>query len=103
MLVPTTARCSRIACDGAPAPIGADGQLPLIGFFVPMEKAIMKGNWDTMGLRGTGSFDYEIPEQLVDAGLDLNGLVASIRSAANRRKRPANVAVEVPSRTTSVL
>jgi len=54
--------------DGAPAPIGANGKLPMIGFFVPIENAKMKGNWDTMGLRGTGSFDYEIPEQFVDTG-----------------------------------
>ena len=54
--------------DGAPAPIGEDGKLPVIGFFVPVEKARMKGNWDTMGLRGTGSVDYEIPEQFVEAG-----------------------------------
>ena len=58
--------------DGAPAPIDADGKLPLIGFFVPIENAIMKGNWDTMGLRGTGSFDYEIPEQFVEAGATWN-------------------------------
>ena len=51
--------------DGAPAPIGEGGKLPLIGFFVPAENAKLTGNWDTMGLRGTGSFDYEIPEQFV--------------------------------------
>ena len=58
--------------NGEPAPIAADGSLPLIGFFVPIDKAIMKGNWDTMGLRGTGSFDYEIPEQLVEVGATWN-------------------------------
>jgi alkylation response protein AidB-like acyl-CoA dehydrogenase len=54
--------------DGAPAPVGEDGKLPFIGFFVPIDKVIMKGNWDTMGLRGTGSFDYEVPEQFVETG-----------------------------------
>ena len=58
--------------DGAPAPMGPEGKLPLIGFFVPMENAVMKGNWDTMGLRGTGSFDYEIPEQFVETGATWN-------------------------------
>jgi alkylation response protein AidB-like acyl-CoA dehydrogenase len=58
--------------DGVPAPIGTDGKLPLIGFFVPVEKAVMKGNWDAMGLRGTGSFDYDIPEQFVEAGATWN-------------------------------
>lgn len=51
--------------DGAPAPIGEDGRLPLIGFVCLPDKVVMKGNWDTMGLRGTGSFDYEVPETFV--------------------------------------
>jgi 1-deoxy-D-xylulose-5-phosphate synthase len=59
-----------------------------------IERAGLPDHWIHQGSRG---------EQLVDAGLDLNGIVASIQSAANRRKRPANVAVEVPSRATSVL
>ena len=54
--------------DGEPAPMGDGGELPLIGFFVPAEVAVMKGNWDTMGLRGTGSVDYEIPETFVEKG-----------------------------------
>jgi len=54
--------------DGAPVPIGEDGRLPLIGFFVPAENVKLMGNWDTMGLRGTGSFDYEVPEQFVETG-----------------------------------
>ena len=58
--------------NGEPAPMGANGELPLIGFFVSIDQAIMKGNWDTMGLRGTGSFDYEIPEQFVEAGATWN-------------------------------
>lgn len=58
--------------DGLPAPIGDDGQLPLIGFFVPADAVTLKGNWDTMGLRGTGSFDYEIPETFVEAGATWN-------------------------------
>ncbi len=58
--------------DGAPAPMGEAGELPLVGFFVPAERAKLKGNWDTMGLRGTGSFDYEIPETFVEAGATWN-------------------------------
>jgi alkylation response protein AidB-like acyl-CoA dehydrogenase len=48
------------------------GKLPVIGFFVPADRAILKGNWDTMGLRGTGSYDYEIPEVFVEAGATWN-------------------------------
>ncbi|MFT5695900.1 MAG: alkylation response protein AidB-like acyl-CoA dehydrogenase, partial [Myxococcota bacterium] len=58
--------------DGAPAPIGEDGSLPIVGFFVPVECATLKGNWDTMGLRGTGSYDYEIPEMFVEQGATWN-------------------------------
>ena len=36
-------------------------------YFVPKSKVEMKGGWDVMGLKGTGSFDYRVPEQLVDA------------------------------------
>ena len=58
--------------EGAPAPMGENGKLPLVGFFVPAELATLKGNWDTMGLRGTGSFDYEIPETFVEEGATWN-------------------------------
>lgn len=58
--------------DGVPGAIGEDGKLPLVGFFVPAEVAKLKGNWDTMGLRGTGSFDYEIPETFVEKGATWN-------------------------------
>ncbi len=58
--------------DGAPAPIGPGGELPLVGFFVPAANVVMKGNWDTRGLRGTGSYDYEIPEQFVETGATWN-------------------------------
>ncbi len=50
-------------------PAFVDG-LPLIrAFIVPADRVAFKGNWDVMGLCGTGSFDYEIPEQTVDAGM----------------------------------
>lgn len=35
-------------------------------YFVPRDQVVMKGGWDTVGLRGTGSFDYGVPEQEVD-------------------------------------
>ena len=58
--------------DGAVAPMGENGKLPLVGFFVPADRATLKGNWDTMGLRGTGSYDYEIPELFVEEGATWN-------------------------------
>ncbi len=34
--------------------------------FVPRERVNNLGNWDVLGLVATGSFDYEIPEQVID-------------------------------------
>jgi alkylation response protein AidB-like acyl-CoA dehydrogenase len=48
--------------------LGDDGLPDIRCFIVPRERVIMKGNWDVMGLRGTGSFDFEVPEQHVDQG-----------------------------------
>jgi len=36
--------------------------------FLHPRRTSLKGNWDTMGLRGTESFDYEVPEQFVEVG-----------------------------------
>ena len=53
--------------DGEMPPFVDD--LPLLrAFIVPTAQATIKSNWDVMGLRGTGSFDFDIPEQLVDPG-----------------------------------
>ena len=53
--------------NGEMAPF-VNGLPQMIAFIVPVERVILKGNWDTMGLRGTGSFDFEVPEQKVDPG-----------------------------------
>jgi alkylation response protein AidB-like acyl-CoA dehydrogenase len=45
-----------------------DGALPVIAYILPMERVELKGNWDVMGLCGTGSFDFEVPEQFVERG-----------------------------------
>lgn len=39
----------------------------MLAYFVPKEQAVILGNWDVMGLAGTASVDYEIPEQVIDA------------------------------------
>jgi alkylation response protein AidB-like acyl-CoA dehydrogenase len=54
--------------DGEVAPF--ENGLPQIrAFIVPSDRVFFKGNWDVMGLRGTGSFDFEVPEQHVDVGM----------------------------------
>ncbi len=41
-----------------------DTDLPVVmAALVPKEKVEFLGNWDTIGLRATGSYDYQIPEQ----------------------------------------
>ena len=42
------------------------GTPAVLAFYVPRDSVALTGNWDVMGLRGTGSFDYTIPEQLVE-------------------------------------
>ncbi|HVH17889.1 MAG TPA: acyl-CoA dehydrogenase family protein [Myxococcota bacterium] len=37
-------------------------------WFARKDSTLMQGGWDVMGLRGTGSFDYTIPEQVIEAG-----------------------------------
>ena len=52
--------------DGQPVEMPGGGP-PILAFVLPAERVVMKGNWDVMGLRGTGSFDFEVPEQFVGA------------------------------------
>ena len=53
--------------DGQPVAMPG-GAPPILAFVLPADRVVMKGNWDVMGLCGTGSFDFEVPEQFVDAG-----------------------------------
>jgi alkylation response protein AidB-like acyl-CoA dehydrogenase len=53
--------------DGVPE-ILPSGMPAYLCYFVPKERVEMKGGWDVLGLRGTGSFDYSVPEQFVEAG-----------------------------------
>jgi alkylation response protein AidB-like acyl-CoA dehydrogenase len=53
--------------DGSPETNEA-GMPRVLAFVVPRDSIEITGNWDVMGLRGTGSFDYSIPEQFVEEG-----------------------------------
>ncbi len=57
-----------VMLEGEPAPF-VDGLPQIRAFIVPTDRVKLKGNWDVMGLRGTGSFDFEVPEQHVDTGM----------------------------------
>jgi alkylation response protein AidB-like acyl-CoA dehydrogenase len=51
--------------DGEVADAFASGAFPVVGFLIPAENVDFEDNWDTMGLRGTGSVDFSVPEQVV--------------------------------------
>lgn len=53
--------------DGSPE-ILPSGLPAYLCWFVSKDAVEMTGGWDVMGLRGTGSFDYTVPEQQVDEG-----------------------------------
>ena len=56
------------------------GMPAFLCFFVPHETVLFQGGWDVMGLRGTGSYDYEIPEQVVDRGYTFYLFDAKVRT-----------------------
>ena len=41
------------------------GKFRTAGTFLPRERVVVESNWDVMGLRGTGSIDYQVPRQFV--------------------------------------
>ena len=53
--------------DGQPRML-APGRPAIRVFFVPRDRVEFAGNWDVIGLVGTGSYDYIVPEQIVDGG-----------------------------------
>lgn len=50
--------------NGSPA-IGAHGQPTLLVAMAPRSKVEIIGNWDVLGLRGTGSYDFRVADQVV--------------------------------------
>lgn len=50
--------------DGQPV-IGEHGQPQMLIALVPRSKVEFLGNWDVIGLRGTGSYDFRVLEQVV--------------------------------------
>jgi indole-3-acetate monooxygenase len=47
------------------APRFVDGKPFIRAFFVPRDEVEFLGNWDVMGLAGTGSYDYAVSERVV--------------------------------------
>ncbi len=57
--------------DGAPV-IGENGQPVFLLALAPRDKVELLGNWDVLGLRGTGSYDYRVLEQVVHEDFTLD-------------------------------
>jgi len=55
--------------NGEMPPFDEKGLPRIRCFFVRKSQAQIDSEWDVMGLRGTGSFDYHIAEQFVDKGM----------------------------------
>ena len=53
--------------DGAPEMLPT-GLPAYLCWFAKKDTVEMQGGWDVLGLRGTGSFDYTIPEQVIEEG-----------------------------------
>lgn len=49
--------------------VNENGEAEELAFLVARENVVFKGNWDVLGLVGTGSYDYEVPEQFVPSDL----------------------------------
>jgi alkylation response protein AidB-like acyl-CoA dehydrogenase len=64
--------------DGEPVVTEAGLPSLLVGFF-PSDAIDLRGNWDVMGLVGTGSYDYAVEEQSVPAGFTFRLLEAAPR------------------------
>ena len=62
--------------DGEPA-VSELGLPAMRVVFMPKERTEFRGNWDVMGLAGTGSFDYEVDEVVVPEAFSFLLLEAS--------------------------
>lgn len=57
--------------DGKPV-IGENGHPVFLLALAPRDKVEFLGNWDVLGLRGTGSYDYRVLEQVVHEDFTLD-------------------------------
>lgn len=58
--------------EGGKPVIGPHGQPVMLIGLAPRETVKFLGNWDVLGLRGTGSYDFEVTEQLLHEDFFLN-------------------------------
>ena len=58
--------------EGGSPKMMPNGMPQVVGAFVPRSQVRLHGNWDVTGLQGTGSYDFELPEQNIDKGWTFN-------------------------------
>jgi len=68
---------------------GSESSSGTIIFFVPKVEATMKGNWNVMGLNGTGSYDYEIVDKYVPDAMTSDGAMLSFASSSRAMRGTA--------------
>ncbi len=84
-----SSHASHIGCgfqlvdEGGQQLLRADGQPEWWCGFVPRETMVFRGNWDVMGMTGTGSFDLDLPETLIPGHLTID-----MMEAKPKRGRP---------------
>ena len=64
--------------NGAPVQ-GAHGQPVMMIGFAPRETVTFHGNWDVLGLRGTGSYDFEVAEQVLHEDFFIDAAAPQVR------------------------
>lgn len=78
-----SSHASHIGCgfhlvdDAGQVLLRADGQPEWWVGFVPRKDMVFRGNWDVMGMKGTGSFDLDLPETFIPEPLTLDMMAAS--------------------------
>jgi indole-3-acetate monooxygenase len=53
--------------EGGQPVLGANGHPTMLIGLAPREKVRFLGNWNVLGLRGTGSYDFEVLDQELHA------------------------------------
>jgi alkylation response protein AidB-like acyl-CoA dehydrogenase len=66
--------------DADGSPLNDDAGLPALRVvFLRPEQVVVRGNWDVLGLQGTGSYDYTVDDEFVEEEFSFPLLTASPR------------------------
>lgn len=68
-----------IVYEGGQPAIGENGQPTMLIGLAPRESVTFLGNWDVLGLRGTGSYDFQVNEQVLHEDFFLDAAAPVLR------------------------